>query len=179
VHYSAYAGARAASVWLPAYAFPVYDGFPETANHVLQDPLNPGLPAPEFLHLEQQGEQVSELPRNPESAASYFSNLRYNGVPNELQIYGILGPSSISSSPKYRRVWTASVLALAPFCPSTIQQTADEQDPGVIHPSMSTINEIVQGYWRNQQPGLNEAVLQQRVGRKLRWAEEKVSGMLR
>ena len=173
VHYSAYAGARAAAVWLPTYTFSSYDSLRETPNHVLYDADNPYINnVSAFLHVSQLGQQVSEIPKDPAGAANYFANLRASGVPNEMQIYGILGPTSINYSPKYRKVWTASVLALAPFCPSTIQQDFDEQIPGVVHPSMETINEIVQGYWMNQQPGLNDNVLRQRVGRKLRWAEE-------
>ena len=54
VHYAAYAGARAASVWIPAHALPNtntgYSGYTETPNHVLGDPYGtPGLPVAVML----------------------------------------------------------------------------------------------------------------------------------
>ena len=143
VHYAAYAGARSASVWLPAHTYSASPGYEETPNHVVID------------------------------------NMSYQLEPATDQIRGVLGPSSLSLSTKYRKVWTASVLGVAPFCPSlmTEDQTGVQSISSAwLTPEaetlMSDINNITLRFWMNHIDNVNQTTLDTRVSRKIEWAKD-------
>jgi hypothetical protein len=151
VHYAAYAGARSASVWVPAHTIAADDdgsfATEETPNHVLSDNL--------------------------------FGYMSYQYDSSTNQIYGVVGPSALPHSTKYQKVWSACVLGVAPFCPSlmteaetgaqTVSSAWLTQDANDL---MGDISLITQAYWMNHIDNVNQATLQKRVSDKIKWAKD-------
>jgi hypothetical protein len=146
VHYAAYAGARAASVWVPAHSVRQNDGsfaFEETPNHVT------------------------------------YQNMSYQYDGSNDQIRGVLGPSSLDISTKYGKVWSASVLGVAPFCPSLMTEAetgAEAVSSAWLTPKantlMSEVSSLTQQFWMNHIDNVNQKTLKERVDAKINWAKD-------
>ncbi|HUG20284.1 MAG TPA: TadE family protein [Planctomycetaceae bacterium] len=105
VHYSAYAGVRAAVVWLPAS---VSDRGITPHNPDI-DPWSPDYNPGSMI---EPPNQVVAPYRTTQDLLCEYHN------PWDPPYRVTMGPQALQSSSKYRRIWTAAVLGMAPFSPS-------------------------------------------------------------
>jgi len=134
VHYAAYAGARAAVVWLPSEVVPPNSGY--------------------VYSLGESPNVVDGQPRN-------------NSMP-QLGQYQVFDANSLQASAKYRKVWSASVLALTPFGPSRDRGLTS----GTVLPAMQNVPPVAGLLLQNLVPGYNATKAAGRINRKLSYVEQ-------
>jgi hypothetical protein len=158
VHYAAYAGVRAAVVWLPASV--------STSYHSSDIP-----------HFDAQSREDLLWPIEPPNMVGTPLLLEeYHPAVHEV-LRVTMGPQAQESSGKYRRIRTASVLAMAPFCPSDDKGLV----PGNRIPSMAYAAEATRRTYlalanpiesRNTERSRNQAnIAGNQINRKIAWAE--------
>jgi hypothetical protein len=155
VHYSAYAGVRAAVVWLPAAV--------SDSTFV------------SYFDVERKSLLVSRMIEPPNTIDSPYLLAEYDDTRDQFRM--TIGPQALESSGKYRRIWTASILAMAPFCPSDDKGlTPGNRSWSMNSSAMSTrsiylsmANEIET---RNPEKTRNQAnIASNQINRKIAWAE--------
>lgn len=155
VHYSAYAGVRAAVVWLPASV--------SDSTFV------------SYFDIERKSLLVRRMIEPPNTIDTPYLLAEYDETRDQLRM--TIGPQSLENSGKYRRIWTASVLAMAPFCPSDDKGlTPGNRSWSMNSSAMSTrsiylsmANDIET---RNPEKMRNQSnIASNQITRKIAWAE--------